>query len=68
MIVLNLAAFGVGIRFPFIRNAAGDTQHVRSFFRSSNRRPNILGRCDLPRRPVSREGGSYESPLNPRVS
>jgi hypothetical protein len=68
MIVLNLAAFGVGIRFPFIRNAAGDTQHVRCFFRSSNRRPNILGRCDLPRRPVSREGGSYESPLNPRVS
>ena len=51
MIVLNLAAFGVGIRVPFIRHPAGGTPHPRSFFRSSNSPRNALGRCGLPRRP-----------------
>jgi hypothetical protein len=31
MIVLNLAAFGVGIRVTFIRHAAGGTRHPHSF-------------------------------------
>jgi hypothetical protein len=52
MIVLNLAAFGVGFRVPFIRDPAGSTRHVRSFFRSSN---SASGRCGLPRRLVSPE-------------
>jgi hypothetical protein len=55
MIVLNLAAFGVGIRVPFIRDPAGSTRHVRSFFRSSNSPPNASGRWGLPRRLVSPE-------------
>ena len=33
MIVLNLAAFGAGIRVPFIRDPAGGTRHVRRFLR-----------------------------------
>jgi hypothetical protein len=36
MIVLNLAAFGVGIRIPFIRLPAAAPRHPRSFFRSIN--------------------------------
>ena len=32
MIVLNLAAFGVGIRVPFIRHLAGGTQDSTQFF------------------------------------
>ena len=55
MIVLNLAAFGVGIRVPFIRHPAGGTRHLRSFFRSSNSPRNASGRCGLPRRLVSPE-------------
>ena len=55
MIVLNLAAFGVGIRVPFIRHPAGGMRHVRSFFRSSSSPPNASGRWSLPRRLVSPE-------------
>jgi hypothetical protein len=36
MIVLNLAAFGVGIRTPLITHPAGDTSQPGSFFRGSN--------------------------------
>ena len=36
MIVLNLAAFGVGIRIPFIRLPAAAPRRPRSFFRSIN--------------------------------
>jgi len=39
MIVLNLAAFGVGIRAPLIGHAAGGTPHPRSFFRSRRLSP-----------------------------
>jgi len=49
MIVLNLAAFGVGIRVPFIRDPAGGAWPVRSFFRSSNSPPNASGRWGQPR-------------------
>ena len=68
MIVLNLAAFGVGIRVPFIRHPAGGTRHPRSFFRSSNSPRNASGRCSLPRRlvlpgPCAKAEVSDESPL-----
>jgi len=43
MIVLNLAAFGVGIRVPLNRHPAGGTRHVRSLFRSSNSPRNASG-------------------------
>jgi hypothetical protein len=36
MIVLNLAAFGVGIRTPLITHPGGDTSQPGSFFRGSN--------------------------------
>jgi hypothetical protein len=55
MIVLNLAAFGVGIRVPFTRDPAGGTRHARSLFRSSNSPRNTSGRWGLPRRLVSPE-------------
>jgi hypothetical protein len=54
MIVLNLAAFGVGIRVPFIRHPAGGTWPPRSFFRSSNSPRNALGRYGLQRRSVDK--------------
>jgi hypothetical protein len=39
MIVLNLAAFGVGIGLPFIRRPAAGTRHQRGLFSSSNSPP-----------------------------
>ena len=39
MMVLNLAAFGVGIRTPLIGHGAGSTPHPRSFFRSRRLSP-----------------------------
>jgi len=39
MIVLNLAAFGVGIGLPFIRRPAAGTRHPRGLFSSSNSPP-----------------------------
>ena len=39
MIVLNLAAFGVGIRIPFIPHSPRGMQQPRSFFGSSNSIP-----------------------------
>jgi hypothetical protein len=68
MIVLNLAAFGVGIRVPFIRDPAGGTRHVHSFFRRSSNSPsNASGRWSLPRRLVSREPrANAEAPTKAR--
>ena len=39
MIVLNLAAFGAGIRVPFITDPAGGTRHVRRFLRKQQLSP-----------------------------
>ena len=55
MIVMNLAAFGVGIRVPFIRHPVGGARHVHSFFRSSKSPRDPSGRCGRPRRLVSPE-------------
>jgi len=44
MIVLNLSAFGVGIRVPFIRYPAGGTPDSRSFLHRRDAPPNALGR------------------------
>jgi hypothetical protein len=52
MIVLNLAAFGVSIRVPFIRHPVGGARHVHSFFRSSKSPHDPSGRCSLLRRLV----------------
>jgi len=63
MIVMNLAAFGVGIRVPLNRHPAGGTRHVRSLFRSSNSPRNYIGTLG-PATPsclagALREGGSF---------
>ena len=35
MIILNLAAFGVGTTIPFIAHRAGSPPHPRSFFEAA---------------------------------
>ena len=52
MVVLNLAAFGVGIRVPFIGQPASSVSRQRNFFRSNNAPRNALGRWALRRRLV----------------
>ena len=68
MIVLNLAAFGVGIRVPFIRHPVSGPRHLRSFFRSSNSARNESGRCDVPRRLICRTWRRRKPRRNPAKS